>query len=242
MVTLYRFQHDPMRFCDSTYVNKLDALLTFSGLDGIKYESGKMSKAPRGKFPFIELDGAIIPDSELAYRSCIDKGLVECLDRGAGLSDKEAAISLSYRALVERNLEEIMGYERWMEHWYETRDKILGDIPALMRPVLAYWLVYRPTSAKYWHTEISRITPEERQRNLESHVRALAAIIPKAGYIMGKATPTRIDATIFGFLTSLIRSPELSPKMIAEVDKYPHIFEYRNRLASEFWPQRKLVN
>lgn len=71
-----------------------------------------MSQAPRGKFPFIELNGVIIPDSEFAYNSCISKGLVECLDRKAGLNDKEMAISLSYQALVERSLDEMMAYER----------------------------------------------------------------------------------------------------------------------------------
>ena len=71
-----------------------------------------MSQAPRRKFPFIDLDGAIIPDSELAYNSCISKGVVGCLDRKARLNEKELALSLSYRALIERSLEEMMGYER----------------------------------------------------------------------------------------------------------------------------------
>ena len=93
-------------------MNKLDALLTFSGAENVKCEQGSFTKAPRGKFPFIELNGDIIPDSELAYNSCIEKGLVECLDRKARLSMKETATSLTLQALVEQ-LDETMVYERY---------------------------------------------------------------------------------------------------------------------------------
>jgi hypothetical protein len=30
--------------------------------------------------------------------------------------------------------------------------------------------------------------------------------------------------------------------MLAEIHKYPHILEYRNRLVAEFWPQRKKID
>jgi hypothetical protein len=69
-------------------------------------------KAPRGQIPYIDLDGNIIPDSELAYNTCIEKGLVECLDRKAGLNEKETAICRSLRSLIERDLLDILLYER----------------------------------------------------------------------------------------------------------------------------------
>ncbi|CAG8684405.1 13024_t:CDS:2, partial [Acaulospora colombiana] len=100
-ITLHRFAMDPLQFCASPFVNKLDALLTFSGVKNIKYQGGLPSQAPRGKFPFIILEGTAVPDSELAYGHCIDKGILQCLDEGAGLNAKELALSVSIRALVE---------------------------------------------------------------------------------------------------------------------------------------------
>jgi Glutathione S-transferase N-terminal domain len=69
-------------------------------------------KAPRGQIPYVDLDGTIIPDSELVYNTCIEKGLVKCLDRTAGLNEKETAISRSLRSLIERDLLDILLYER----------------------------------------------------------------------------------------------------------------------------------
>lgn len=147
----------------SPYVNKLDALLTFSALKNVTYEGGTIQEAPRGKLPYIALDGTFIPDSELAYNSCVSKDLVRCLDKKAVLNEKEIALSRSIQALVERNLIEMLTYERqvyphmfkcpflnsppsWIENWYLTKDKYLADVPALIRNPIAYIFVYRPVS------------------------------------------------------------------------------------------------
>lgn len=115
-------------------MNKLDALLTFSGLEDIKYGSGAPWSAPRGRFPFIELNGTIVPDSELAYNTCIANGLVNCLDQKAGLNEKESATSIALRALVEQ-LGEMMVYERyatncyWLYHSLHVDGSTTGTLP-----------------------------------------------------------------------------------------------------------------
>lgn len=55
---------------------------------------------------------------------------------------------------------------------------------------------------------LMKLTPQERQKNLENYVAALDALVPSSGYILGKGVPTRIDATVFGFLASAFRYPE----------------------------------
>jgi hypothetical protein len=54
---------------------------------------------------------------------------------------------------------------------------------------------------------VMKLTPTERQKNLAQFVEALANLIPSSGYILGKSTPTRIDATVFGFLASAFAYP-----------------------------------
>jgi hypothetical protein len=84
---------------------------------------------------------------------------VECLDRKAGLNEKETAICRSLRSLIERDLLDILLYERqvhiralipfaesflsWIENWYLTGDRFLVVIPALIRAPVAYLFVYR---------------------------------------------------------------------------------------------------
>lgn len=240
-IAFYRFQKDPARFCTSRYVNKLDALLTFSGIKDIEYRPGNPLAAPRGTLPFIEVNGATIPDSELAYNTCIEKGLVECLDRKAGLNDKESATSFALRALVEQ-LGEMMVYERWIENWYLTRDKFLVVIPAIIRPPLAYMVAYRKVDNRMRSTGFALLTPEERDKDLRDKIKAMATFIPKSGYILGKPTPTRIDAIVFGYITGISYTPDLNPKAATELHKYPQAESYRSRLAVEFWPNRKPLN
>ena len=154
-VTLYRFEREPGRFCfvcsvqsvvpcmtltfaykQSPYVNKLDALLTFSALKNVTYEGGTILEAPRGKLPYISLDGTFIPDSELAYDSCISKGLVHCLDRKATLNEKELALSRSIQALVERNLIEMMTYERQV--YLRVFNDLFSILPQLDRKLVSH--------------------------------------------------------------------------------------------------------
>ncbi|PVF90812.1 hypothetical protein CPB86DRAFT_878824 [Serendipita vermifera] len=239
-IALYRFAKDPLQFCMSPFVNKLDALLTFSNVKNINYQGGNPSQAPRGKFPFIILEGTTVPDSELAYSQCIDKGIFQCLDESADLNSKELALSMSIRALVENGLTLFITHERWIDNWYLTRDTLLTDIPALIRPPLAYWLVYRNISTTFWGTGLSRLSFEERRRDTRAYVSALSEFVPQTGYILGKSQPTRVDATVFGFLAALFQNAQPSPFLTQEVRSHPNLVNYWKRVAEEFWPQREL--
>lgn len=63
-------------------------------------------------------------------------------------------------------------------------------------------------SAQLWDAGIARLSAEERQRYIEQCVQSFAVLIPRSGYIMGKSTPTRIDATAFGYLMAVLSYPE----------------------------------
>jgi hypothetical protein len=72
-----------------------------------------MSQAPRGQFPFIRLKQTrLIPDSELAYNTCVEESVVKCLDKQADLTPKEKATSIAIKSLVERELVELELHER----------------------------------------------------------------------------------------------------------------------------------
>ena len=64
--------------------------------------------------PYIQLDGQEIPDSELIYETLIQRNMLQCLDERIGLNDRERAISASIRSFVERELYEMIVYERYL--------------------------------------------------------------------------------------------------------------------------------
>ena len=89
----------------------MDALVTFSGVP-VKYAQGSTRQAPRGKLPYIELDGALIPDSENAYHTLVSRGIARNLDDALDLTPMERAQSLALRALVDEKLIPEHAYER----------------------------------------------------------------------------------------------------------------------------------
>lgn len=89
----------------------MDALVTFSGITA-KYAQGNTRQAPKGKLPYIDLDGVLIPDSENAYNTLVSRGIAQNLDDALDLTPMERAQSLALRALVEEKLVPETAYER----------------------------------------------------------------------------------------------------------------------------------
>ena len=71
-----------------------------------------MRQAPRGKLPYIELDGVLISDSENAYKTLLSRGVAQNLDDTVDLTPMERAQSLGLRVLVEEKLIPEHAYER----------------------------------------------------------------------------------------------------------------------------------
>ena len=89
----------------------MDALVTFSGIP-VKYAQGSMRQAPKGKLPYIDLDGVLIPDSENVYNTLVSRGIAQNLDDALDLTPMERAQSLALRALVDEKLTPENAYER----------------------------------------------------------------------------------------------------------------------------------
>jgi len=71
-----------------------------------------MLQAPRGKLPYIELDGVLISDSENAYKTLLSRGVAQNLDDTVDLTPMERAQSRGLRVLVEEKLIPEHAYER----------------------------------------------------------------------------------------------------------------------------------
>jgi len=74
-----------------------------------------MRQAPRGKLPYIELDGVLISDSENAYKTLLSRGVAQNLDDAVDLTPMERAQSLGLRVLVEEKLIPEHAYERLVD-------------------------------------------------------------------------------------------------------------------------------
>ncbi|KAG8774053.1 hypothetical protein FRC20_006060 [Serendipita sp. 405] len=143
-VTICRFTADPNLFCSAPFCNKLDALMTFSGVEGVQYEGVSVLKAPRRLLPYAKIDDVIVPDSELVYDTLKEKGILKCLDAKASLNPQEVALTYAIKALVEKSLVEYMVYERWIENHTLTLNTFMSEVPGFMRGLIGYFFIWRP--------------------------------------------------------------------------------------------------
>jgi len=108
-MTLYRGWESPGAYVWSPFVTKVELRLR---LDGLSYrtEAGSLSKAPKGKIPYLAVSGtgsdnigpSILSDSTLIIGKLVEDGLVQHFN--AKLSPTERAHDLALRALLEDKL------------------------------------------------------------------------------------------------------------------------------------------
>src|SRR5687767_760457 len=119
----------------SPFCLKLETWLRMAELP---FEVGSPSPtgAPKGKFPYVEVNGETIADSHhIIERLTRDRGVT--LDEG--LSPADAARGWALRRMLEEGTYFILVYERWLtdEAWATYRPFFLSIMP----PVLGYGIV-----------------------------------------------------------------------------------------------------
>ena len=111
-ITVYRGWKDSVKYIWSPFVTKLEFRLRHGGLS-YQTDAGSMSKAPKGKLPYItitEIDSksgdtgnsTSLADSTLIIQALMENGLLE--DVNAPLSPADRAHDLALRALLEDKL------------------------------------------------------------------------------------------------------------------------------------------
>jgi hypothetical protein len=106
-LTVFRGWATPTLYVWSPFVTKLETRLRFAG---VKYatDAGSMSKAPRGKVPYIaiaktvEAAPTMLGDSSLIIETLKDEGLLEDLNKV--LAPEQKAVDAAFRALLEEKL------------------------------------------------------------------------------------------------------------------------------------------
>src|SRR6201997_937859 len=156
------------------------------------------SKAPRGQLPYIVDGDDIVGDSEtiLAY---VTERYGVTLD--AALTPAQRTTNL----LVTRTLDDlywVMSYSRWKDerYWTQFRDALKREHPGLTDDVLMKAKEFN--AQRYYYQGIGRFEPDAAMARGLADLAALAELIPAQGYLHG-ATPTSIDAAIYGFIANI---------------------------------------
>ena len=231
MITLYQFPPVWGLPNASPFCMKVETYLRMTGLPYQFARGADIRKAPKGKFPVIEDNGKIIPDSSFIVEY-LKATYGDPLD--ARLTPAELAVALAMRRLMEENLYWSALYSRWGEdgNWRITREAFFGFMPAVIRPLVAGLIRRQALKSLYGHG-MGRHTRDEIYHIGKTDVSALAQFLADKPFFMGEQ-PTSLDATAYAFLANLLWTPIRSP-LSEHTASLPNLAAYCERMKARYW-------
>lgn len=205
MIKLYNFGpfHDLPDA--SPFCLKVDAYLRAAGIP-FEVVSGidNLRRAPKGKLPFIDDDGTLVPDSAfiLAY---LKQKYGDPLD--ARLGPEQRAVSHAFTKMLDENLYWCGVHARWIDPavWPIIRRTFFHDMPAPLRWIVP--AIIRRGVARSLHAQgTGRHSPAEILEIARRDFAALAQFLGDKPYFHGGEVST-LDAVAFGFLAEFIVPP-----------------------------------
>lgn len=180
-------------------------------LAGVAYETHfvmRPSEGPKGKVPFVEIDGERIGDSTLILERLKE---TRGIDLDQGLSPCERAQSHALQRMIEERLYTVLLYSRWVEpgNWAKLRRLFFGELPMPLRLVLPRSVrngIRRTIEAQ----GTGRHAPAEIYALGGADLAAVSTVLGDKPFLFGDR-PTLADATAFGFLISIIGPDFESP-------------------------------
>lgn len=231
-VKIYGFGPAPGLPDLSPFVLKAMTLLEMAGVDYVVDTTG-FRKAPKGKLPYIEDDGAIVADSTF-IRLHLEK--TRGFDFDAGLSPETRAMSWAVEKLCEDHLVSIVALHRWKDEDNFARG--LGRFFDKMLPVPvrapAKWLIRRNILKRLWRQGVGRFSDAEIAVLGARDVETLSTLIGDKPFLMGDK-PCAADAAVFAALALLMDPATASPTRDAALAR-PNLVAYRDRMMGRYFP------
>ena len=230
MITLHTFgpyfgTPDP-----SPFVMKAMLLLKFAGLDYAEKRGG-LRKAPKGKLPFIEDSGVLIPDSNFIRFHIEEKYR---FDFDAGLTAEQRSIAWALEKMCEEHLYFALMAERWMddENFAKGPAQFFAAIPMPLR--FAVEKIIRARVKKTLQLQgLGRHSQGERDRLASADIDAIATVLGDKPFLMGDS-PCGADASIFGFIAA-ITAPAFRDALRAAAEKHRNLIGYRDRILRRYF-------
>ena len=192
---------------------------------------GAISKARKGKMPYIVDQGKTIADTTLVI-DYLKATYGDPLD--GWLSAEQQAVALAFQRLLEENLYWAVVYTRWIEPagWAMTKPAFFGSMPVPLR-----WLV--PTLArrgliKELHGHgMGRHQGHEILVIGQRDITALADYLGDKPYFMGEQ-PCTLDATVYAFVANLLWAP-VESALKQHAQRFPQLEAYCARMRSQYY-------
>lgn len=233
MIKLYKFGQIG-DVCDaSPFCVKVEAYLKLTGLpyetlSGPQY----LRKAPKGKLPYIEDSGKIIPDSSFILKYLKDT-YGDTIDNHLSVEDK--AIAHAFIKMIDENLYWALVHGRWkFEHNVAILNKaFFDDIPFPLNKIIAFKArndvlkaLYRQGMGRHSDDEVVEIGNRD--------LKALSDFLGSKIYFFGDK-PTSLDATAYGILSQMIQVPIFIAPIFDKAKSYKNLVEFTDRFYKNYF-------
>lgn len=212
-------------------------LLKWLDLAGLSYDQvfeDVPSKGPKGKSPWIELDGERIGDSEaiielLAQRSGFD------IDRG--LSDEQRALSHTLRRMLEEHFHMVFEWELFVhpEGINAVRGMAARMVPAIMVGPVAT-MICRHFRNQLGARGMARHSPATIAAKGKADLDAIEAILGDKPFLVSNH-PSMADMSAYGLLGPMAAWPMRTP-VADSIKNRPRLRTYLQRVAEAKAEQR----
>ncbi|KAK4940983.1 hypothetical protein LTR10_019027 [Elasticomyces elasticus] len=246
---LFRGWLDKGKYTWSPFVTKVEFRCRQAGLP-YTVEGGGPKYGPKGKIPYVDLSPlladasagpTLLGDSTFIIQRLRSMGLMP--DLNGSLAPEQCLHDLAVRALLEDKLYFYHARERWIDNFYVQRDMALGSMPYPVRIMVGY-LIHRSITHTLHGQGVGRLTNEE-IRMLKTEiwqslddilkVRLRQATTGEPVWCLGDTAPTEADATLFGFVVSVLVS-DSAPESKMLVKSFAHVVEYAERIHDRYFP------
>jgi glutathione S-transferase len=214
----------------SPFCAKLECYLRIAE---IPHKPGRFNfrAAPKGKVPFVELDGNMLGDSQLIIEELERRLAAENkkpLDQG--MSPRDIAIARMIRRTLEEGLYFVGLYARWKTDagYALMRDEFKKMLPAFIVP-----FVRRAQTKKLHAQGTGRHTFDEAIAMGVADIDAIAELLGDKPFLLG-TEPRVIDCTVFGFLEAILGFP-LDTPLKAAGQGHANLMAFRRRIRERWW-------
>ena len=213
----------------SPFCMKVEMALKHLKLDHeIKLQADPRS-APKGKLPYIDIDGEIIPDSEIIFEK------LDEITQGAlfgNLSRTEKAAGVAFTRLLEDHLYWMMVASRWLDDdwWPNVKEGFFAAMPLLVRTI-AGPMARRQMRQTYDLQGLGRHTLDEQKAFAARDLIAINDAISETGYLIGGRL-TVYDFTAAAMLAGIVDNKPAT--WLTDIAAgIPTLGSYADRIQSE---------
>jgi glutathione S-transferase len=186
------------------------------------------ARGPKGKMPFIRDGKSTVADSTLIIHH-----LTKTYNLNMGkMNPILEGLSLAFQRMIEEHLYFVLLYSRWIDPigWSIIKKEFSPLFPPIIGTPFLY-LIRRQLKIQARAQGLGRHSLEEVYEIGRRDLRAISSFLAEKPFFMGHEW-TPIDATLFAFLTTILKQP-IESELQTAVKSFPNLVAYCQRMDVE---------